>query len=183
MMLLSQLAPQSPRILAGAPKIEIYPYHRNLATVFRVWLGVTYAMMCFIKWLQKTKIFTMFWDWSNSIVVSILIKSMCSNSKGAVTMMGCTGALIWVPSCRMHHLHHLPSASVCPFQATRTSHVASTEFPADPGVQHLGDIHSWKLLNALWGLQTAKLLPTWQLVCGNGRGLLGRVSASSAIKV
>ena len=29
------------RSLASAPKIKMYPCHRNLATVFAVWLGVT----------------------------------------------------------------------------------------------------------------------------------------------
>ena len=63
-----------------------------------------------------------------------------------------------------------------------TSHVACTAFAADPGVQHLSDIYSWWLLDESWGLQTTKLLPTHQLVCGNGRGLLDRALASSALK-
>ena len=42
------------------------------------------------------------WGWSNSIVVSMLVKSTCNNSKGVVTMMGHMGALAWMPSCWMH---------------------------------------------------------------------------------
>ena len=68
------------------------------------------------------------------------------------------------------------------FLATRTGHVASTAFTADPGVQPLGDIHSWWLLNEPWGLQTAKHLPTCHLVHGDGRGLFDRVLASSTLK-
>ena len=41
MMLLSKVAPWSLRSLASAPKIKIYPCHRNLANVFTIWLGVT----------------------------------------------------------------------------------------------------------------------------------------------
>ena len=99
------------RSLASALKIEIYPCHGNIAMVFTVWLGVTYAMMWFVKWSQKTKMFTTFGGWS--IVVSILVESTCSNSKGAVTMMGHIGALAWVPSCRMHCLQLLITLWIC----------------------------------------------------------------------
>ena len=34
-----------------------------------------------------------------------------------------------------------------------SGHVASSEFAADLGVQHLGDIYLWQLLDELWGLQ------------------------------
>ena len=60
--------------------------------------------------------------------------------------------------------------------------LASTVSTANPGVQHLGDIHSWQLLGEPWGLQIAKLLPTCPLMCGNGRGLLDRALASSALR-
>ena len=113
MMLLSKLAPQSLRSLANVLKIKIYPCHRNLATVFAVWLGVMYAITCFTKWSQKTKRFPMFRGWSNFITVSILVKSMGSNSKGAVAIMGCIGALAWVPSCWMHCLQLLIAFCIC----------------------------------------------------------------------
>ena len=148
MLLLSKLAPQSLRSLASAMKIKIYPCHRNLAMVFAIWLRVTYTMMCSIKWSQKTKTFTTLGGWSNSIVVSILVKSMCSNSKGTVRMMVALG--VWYKCLQVGHTNCswlLHSASAWPFQATRTCHVASTEFATDPGVQHLGVIHSWQLLN------------------------------------
>ena len=69
--------------------------------------------MCFGKWSQKTKTFTMFGGWPNSIVISMAVKSMCSNSKGAVTMMGCIGTLVWVPSCWMDHLQLLMAFCIC----------------------------------------------------------------------
>ena len=60
MMLISKLAPLSLRSLAGNLKIKIYPCHRNVAMFFSVRLGVMYTVACFIKWSQKTKMFTMF---------------------------------------------------------------------------------------------------------------------------
>ena len=66
-----------------------------------------------------------------------------------------------------HHLH-LSSNSWPPELVT----VASTVSTAEPGIQHLNDIHSWQLLSELWGLQIAKLLPICQWECGNGKGLL-----------
>ena len=113
MMLLSKLAPHSLRSLASFPKIKIYPWYRNVAMVFAVWTGVMYAMTCLVKWSQKTKTFTMFGGWSNPIVVSILVKSTCSNSKGVVTMMGCTGALVQVPSCQTHCSQLLITFYIC----------------------------------------------------------------------
>ena len=112
-MLLSKLSPQLLRSLASDLMIKMYPCHRNLATVFTVWLGVMYAMTCFIKWLQKTKIFTMFGGQSNSILVSMLVKSTCNNSKDVVTMMGCIGASVWLPSCWMHYSQLLITFCIC----------------------------------------------------------------------
>ena len=107
MMLFSKLAPQLLRSLAGAPKIEMYPCHWNLATAFAVWLGVTYAMMCFVKWLQKTKRLTTFGGWSNSVVVTMLVKSSCNNSKGVAKMISHIVAWVWLPTCWMHCLQLL----------------------------------------------------------------------------
>ena len=56
-------------------------------------------------------------------------------------MIGCIGALAQVPLCWMHCFQLLmASTAMWLFQATRTSHVVSIEFGADPDVQHLGDI-------------------------------------------
>ena len=73
---------------------------QKLSNSFTVWLGVTYAITCFVKWSQKT-----FGGWSNSVMVSMLLKSTCSHSKGVVTTMGYMGALAWMPSCWMHYSH------------------------------------------------------------------------------
>ena len=111
MMLLLKLAPQSLRSLATALKIEIYPCHRNLATVFAVWSGVTQAMTCFVKLSQKTKMLTTFGGWSNSIVISVLVKPMFSNSNGAVAMMCCIvldASLIFANGLLHLHCHSGP---------------------------------------------------------------------------
>ena len=113
MMLLSKVVPQSIRSFAGTLKIKMYPYHRNLATVFALWLGVMQVVTCFIKWSWKTKMLTMFGGWSNSIVISMLVISTCSNSKGAVAMMGCIGTLAQVPSCWMHCSQLLMGFCIC----------------------------------------------------------------------
>ena len=77
------------------------PCHRNLATVFAAWSGVMYVIMCFVKWLQKMNRFTTLGGWSDSIVVSMLVHSTCSNSKGVVTMKGAWG--LW-HDCPCIHL-------------------------------------------------------------------------------
>ena len=70
--------------------------------------------MYFVKWLQKTKMLTTFGGWSNSIVISMLVKSMCSNSKGMVAMMGCISILAAsAPSCWMHHSQLLIAFCIC----------------------------------------------------------------------
>ena len=70
-------------------------------------------MVCFIKWLQNTRRFIMFGGWSSSIVISMLMNSLCSSFKGAVAMMGWIGALGWVPSCGMHHSQLLITFCIC----------------------------------------------------------------------
>ena len=67
-------------------------------------------------------------------------------------------------------------------QATRTGHAASTVSAGCLGIQHHGEIHSWQLPGEPYGLQITKLPPISQQGCGNGRGLLGRVLASSTLK-
>ena len=43
----------------------------------------------------------------------MFVKSTCSNSKGAVAMMGCIDALAQVPSCWMHHSQQLMAFCIC----------------------------------------------------------------------
>ena len=104
-MLLSEVAPQSQRSLAGDLKIETYPCHRNLATVFAFWSGVTYP------WCDQNVYHV--GGWCNHIVVSILVKLTCSKSKGVVTMTGCIRALAQVLSCWMHHAQLLLAFCIC----------------------------------------------------------------------
>ena len=73
----------------------------------------------FCEVVKKTKTFPMFGGWSNSIVISMLVKSMCNNSKGVVKIMGCMGALTWVPPCLMHCLQLFITFCIC---AAMSSH-------------------------------------------------------------
>ena len=107
MMLLSKVAPQSHRSLAGALKIRMQPCHKNLARVFAIWSGVTYTTMCLVELSQKTKTFTTCGGWSSFIVISMPVKSTRSSSKGEVTRIACTGALTQAPSCQIHLLQLL----------------------------------------------------------------------------
>ena len=66
---------------------------KNLATVFAVWSGVRYTIMCLVKWSQKTKTLTMCGGWSSSFVISMLVKSTWSSSKGEATRIVCSGSL------------------------------------------------------------------------------------------
>ena len=53
---------------------------------------------CFMKW-SYTKTLATLGDVFSSKVVSILVKSTCKRSRGAVAMIGCKGALDKLPSC------------------------------------------------------------------------------------
>ena len=113
MMLFSKLAPQSLKSLASAPKIEMYPCHKKLAKVFAVWSEVTYAITFLMKWLHRTKTFTVWGVWPSSIVISMLVKSTWSSSKGEVTRIVYSGALAWVPLCWIHLSEPLIALCIC----------------------------------------------------------------------
>ena len=155
---------------------------QKLSNSFHSLIRIMYAMMCFLKWLQKTKRFPMFRGWSNSFIVSIQVKSTCNNSKGVVTMLSHIGALAHMPSCCMHHSQLL--ITLCIWQAMlshQNQSFRSTVPAVALGVQHHGDIHSWQLPSEPWWPQITKLPPVCQLGCGNGKGLLGRALVSSTL--
>ena len=103
MMLLSKLAPQVTQELDQCSEDwDIALPHKLSNSFCSLIRGHMYAMMCFIKWSQKTKRFTTFGVWSNSIIVSMLVMSTCNNSKGVVTMMVPSGP--W-PKCLHVGLH------------------------------------------------------------------------------
>ena len=52
-----------------------------------------------LKWSWNTKMLATPGDWFSSKVVSMLVKSTCKRSRGAVAMIGCRGALDKAPSC------------------------------------------------------------------------------------
>ena len=91
----------------------MYPCHRNLATVFAVWSGVTYAIMCLVKWSQKTKTFTMCSGWSSPNVISMPVKSTWSSFKGEVTRIACSRDLAQAPSCWIHLSQLLIAFCIC----------------------------------------------------------------------
>ena len=94
-----KLAPQSLRSLARAPKIEMWPWYRNLVTVLTVWLGVTYTIMCFMKWSWNIRTWVTLGGLFSSRVVSMLVKSTCKRSMRVVATIRCWGTLDKLPSC------------------------------------------------------------------------------------
>ena len=73
---LMKLARLSLRCLAGAPNIKMSPWYRNLATVLAVWLGVTYANTCFVKWSWNTKMLATLGDLFSFKIVSMLVRDL-----------------------------------------------------------------------------------------------------------
>ena len=61
-------------------------------------IGVTYASTYLVKWSWKTKMLATQGDLSNSMVVSILVKSTCKRSSGAVATIWHKGAFGVLPS-------------------------------------------------------------------------------------
>ena len=136
------------------------------------------------KVITKTNTFTTFGRWFNSIIVSILVKSMCSNSNGAVSMVGHIGALAWVSSCWMQCSQLL---------------IAFCIWAAIPGHQNWScskhNVHFWpwcpasqwhSFMGATWwalGTTNHRTSSTHQQGCGDVTGLPGRGLASSALGV
>ena len=81
--------------------------------VFAVWSGVTYANTCLVKWSWKTKTLATLGDWFSSNVVSILVKSTCRRSRGAVATIGHKGALGVPPSNWRQCLQALITCLIC----------------------------------------------------------------------
>ena len=128
---------------------------QKLSKSFAVWSGVTFAIVCLMKWSQKTKTFTMCGGWSSSIVVSMLVKSPWSSSKWEVTRIACSVALAWVSFCWIHLSWPLIApASTLPYQATKMSLATGTVLPIGLDVLHPYGIHSWPPLYEPWRLQT-----------------------------
>ena len=147
MMLLSKLAPWS-------LKPEKLSY--NFCSLIRG--NVCHNVFC--KMVAKDQWFSMFRGWSNPIMVSMLVKSTCSNSKGVVTMMGHTGTLAWLPSCWMHCSQLLITFCICTaIPGHQNWSCSKHSICCWPGIQHPGNIHSWQLLSEPLGLQIKKLPP------------------------
>ena len=181
MTLLSKLAPWSLKSLTRVLKVKMYPSHRNFAMVFTVWSGVTLAMTFFIKWLWKTRTFTTFGGWGSYIITSMLMKSMCSSSKGVVAMMGCISALVQVHSCWMHCLQLPIAFCICMamlgHQNQSCSRYSINCWPWCPASQwHPFIAATW------WAVGTINHRTYSSSVYGSDRGLLDRASAFPALK-
>ena len=69
--------------------------------VLAVWLGVTYAITCFVKWSWNTRTFTALGGLFGSMVILMLVKSTCKRSIGVVDTIGCKATLGKLPlSCK-----------------------------------------------------------------------------------
>ena len=108
-----KLAPLSLKSLAGAWKIETYPPYKNLAMVFAVWSGVMYTNTCFVKWSWNTKMLATLGDWFGSNMVSMLVKSTCRRSRGAIATMAHKGAFGKPPSYWRHCVQALIICLIC----------------------------------------------------------------------
>ena len=65
------------------------------------------------KVVLETKMLATLGDWFGSKVVSMLVKSTCRRSRGAVAVMGCKGALGKMPSCCKQCVQVLMDCSIC----------------------------------------------------------------------
>ena len=186
MMLLSKLAPQSIRSLSGASEDWDVSLPQRLGDRFCSLIGGHVHHNVLHKVVTKDQKAPHVWVLVQlHIIVSMLVKSTCSNSKGAVTMMGCTfGALAWLPSCWVHHLHLADGLlHLCePFLAKRTGHVASTAcllliLVSSISVASIHGSYSGRAMGNTW---IAQLLPTHPVRCMvMAEWILDRVLASS----
>ena len=67
--------------------------------VLAVWSGVTYTNTCFVKWSWNTRTLATLSSLFSSMVISMLVKSMCKRSNRAVATIRCRGTLGNAPSC------------------------------------------------------------------------------------
>ena len=61
--------------------------------VLAVWLVVTYAIKCFMKWTWNTRMLVTLGGLFSPMVISMLVKFTCKRSIGAVATIRCKGAL------------------------------------------------------------------------------------------
>ena len=81
------------------PKDQDVTLIQKLGNHFSCLTGVTYAIMCFMKWSWNTRMLVTLGGWFSSMVVSMWVKSICRRSNGAVATMGCRGTLDKLPLC------------------------------------------------------------------------------------
>ena len=67
--------------------------------VLPVWSGLTYTIMCLVKWSWSTRTFANLVGLFGSMVISMLVKSMCKRSIGVVDTIGCRDASGKLLSC------------------------------------------------------------------------------------
>ena len=64
---------------------------QELGSCFSCLIGVTYAITYFVKWSWNTRTLATLDGWFSSMVISMLVKSTCRRSNGAVATIGCRG--------------------------------------------------------------------------------------------
>ena len=147
--------------------------------VFAVWSGVTYASTCLVKWSWKTKTLAIHCGLSNSIIVSILVKSTCRRSRGAVATMGHKGALGVLPSYWRQHLQPLITCLICLAIPGPQKHSCNRErYGHSLGALHLNDIHLGQQFDAPWVLQIITVPHSLLLGWSRNRGYLGGMWSS-----
>ena len=102
-----KFAPWSLSSLAGAPNMEMNCLLRICTTVFAFWSLVTKAITYLVKWSVRTRMFLTLGSWFSSMVVSMLVKSTWTSSRGAYAWMGQNGAFTTTPSNILQCWHPL----------------------------------------------------------------------------
>ena len=139
--------------------------------------------MCFVKWLQETRMLTIFDGWSSSIVISMLVKSRCSSLKGAVGMMDCSGALALVPPCWMHHSQLPITFCICMTMPGYKNWFCSRYSICSQPWCAASLWHPFiEVTQLAMGTMNSIFLPACHPVYDGDRGLLGRASVFSVLK-
>ena len=115
-----------------------------------------YAIMCFMKWSWNTRTFMTLGSLFGSMVTSILVKSTCKRSIGAVDTIGCRGTVDNLPiCCKQCEQAFRVSVLGQSFPATRNIPTARTGYTHTLDDLHLSDTHSEQLHSVPWGPQRA----------------------------
>ena len=111
-----------------------------------------------MKWSWNTKMLVTLGDWFSSKVVSMLVKSTCMRSRGAVAMIGCRGPWTSYPHVvSSMYRSYWTAASDWSFLVTKSIPAIGTESSHSPDVLHPYGIHLEWWPNAPLGLWWANI--------------------------